>query len=201
MRNFIIIVLFCLCFTNKNYSSECDQGKNCGELQLDSCHKYICYEFGLSNLIDIYIAEGDTICDVLIFDGKGTCVSTTCQKSPILKWAFDVMANEITKSPIIVDNNYKPYYYKLSILYDSRREIISSSALLIDNSDDVKKKIEELKAFIIKLWISNCIKRNSRVPLNDTDHSLPWMYKILAKEIDANVSLAHASRPDNEMDL
>ena len=170
MRIFIIIALFCLCFTNKIYSSECDKGKNCNELRLDSSHKYIRYEFGLTNLIDIYITEGDTICDVLILDGKGICVSTTCQKSPILRWAFDVMANEITKSRVIVDKNYKPYYYKLSILNDSSQKMLSSSTLLIDYSDEVKKKIEELKAFIIKLWSSYCIKGNSNVrPLNSTD--------------------------------
>lgn len=156
MKYFIIIALFCLCFTNKIYSSEYDKGKICRELRLDSCRKYICYEFGLSNLIDIYIAEGDTICDVLILDGKENCVSTTCRKYPILRWAFDVMANEITKSPVIVDNIYQPCYYKLSILYDGSQTILSSSSLLIDYSDDVKEKIEELKAFIIKLWFSNC---------------------------------------------
>lgn len=66
------------------------------------------------------------------------------------------MANEITKSPVIVDNIYQPCYYKLSILYDGSQTILSSSSLLIDYSDDVKEKIEELKAFIIKLWFSNC---------------------------------------------
>lgn len=112
----------------------------------------------------IYIAEGDTICDVSILDGKGNCVSTTCPKSSILKWAFEDIANDITKSPIIVDNNYNPYYYKLSILEDSSQTIISSSTLLIDYSDDVKNKIEELKAFIVRLWYSDFVKRNSSAP-------------------------------------
>lgn len=152
MKYLLMVALFCLCFTNVIYSSECDEGKNFNELRLDSGRKYICYEFGFSNIIKIYIADGDTICNVSILDGKGNCVSTTCTKSPILKWAFDDMTNERTKSSVIVDNNYKPYYYKLSILNDSSRKILSSSTLLIDYSDNVKKNIEELRAFIIKLW-------------------------------------------------
>lgn len=161
MKSLLRVALFCLCFTNMIYSSEYDEGEYWREQQWDSGRKYICYEFGFSNIIKIYIADGDTIYNASILDGKGNCVSTTCTKSPILKWAFDDMTNEITKSPVKLDNNYKPYYYKLSILNDSSQTILSSSTLLIDYSDDVKKKIEELKAFIIRLWDYNCIKENS----------------------------------------
>lgn len=163
MKIIIVIALFCLCFTNKIYSSEFDKGNNCSELRLDTDRKYICYEFGFCNLIDIYIAEGDTVCDVLIIDSKGKCVSTTCRKSPVLSWAFNVMSDEITESPVIEDTNYKPYYYKLSILKDSSWKILSSSTLSTDYCDDAKRKIEELKAFIINLWASNCIKENSSI--------------------------------------
>ncbi|MDE7135744.1 MAG: hypothetical protein K2N91_03855 [Muribaculaceae bacterium] len=152
IKYFIIILSFCLCFTNKIYSSDFDKGKNHSELRLDPGRKYICYEFGLSNLIDIYIAEGDSVCDVFILDGKGNCVSTTCPKSPILKWAFDDMTNEITKSQVMAENDYKPSYYELSIINDDSQTILSSSTLIIDYSDDVKKKIEELKAFIVRIW-------------------------------------------------
>ena len=153
MKYFILIALFGLCFTNQIYSSECDKGKYCDELQLDSCRNYLCYEFGFSNIVKIYIADGDTICDVSILDGKGTCVSTTCPKSPIIKWAFDDMNNKKTKSSVKLNSNYNPFYYKLSILNDSSQTILSSSLLLIDYNDDIKNKIEELKAFIIRLWI------------------------------------------------
>lgn len=154
MKYFILIALFDLCYTNQIYSSECDKDKYCDELRLDSCRNYLCYEFGFSNIVKIYIADGDSICDVSILDGKGTCVSTTCPKSPIIKWAFDDMTNEKIKSSVKLDNNYNPFYYKLSILNDGSPTTLSSSLLLIDyNDDDVKKKIEELKAFIIRLWI------------------------------------------------
>lgn len=163
MKYLLIVASFCLSITNMIYSSECDSGEYRSELRWGHGRKYICYELGFSNLIDIYIADGDTICDVLILDGKGNCVSTTCPKSPILKWVFDDLANEKTKPSVKLDNNYKPYYYKLSILNDSSQTILSSSTLLIDYSDDVKKRIEELKIFMIRLWDSNCIKGNSSI--------------------------------------
>lgn len=157
MKYLLIVATFCLFFTNMIYSSECDEGEYRNELRLDSGRKYIRYEFGFSNIIDIYITDGDSICDVAILDGKGNCVSTTCRKSPILKWAFDDMTNEITKASVKSDNKYKPYYYKLSIVNDSSQTILSSSTLLFDYRDDVKKKIEELKTLIIRLWSSNVV--------------------------------------------
>lgn len=160
MKYLLMVALFCLCFTNMIYSSECDEcGDRC-ELRWDSGRKYICYEFGFSNIIKIYIADGDTICNVSILDGKGNCVSTTCTKSPILKWAFDDMTNEITKSSIKLDNNYKPYYYKLSFFNGCYQTILSTSTLLTDNRAGVNKKIDDLKSFMIRLWESNCIKEN-----------------------------------------
>lgn len=63
------------------------------------------------------------------------------------------MTKEKTKSSVKFDNNYNPFYYKLSILNNSSQTILSSSLLQIDYNDEFKKKIEELKAFIIRLWI------------------------------------------------
>ena len=77
MKRLLIVASFCICFTNMIYSSERDKGKYCSNLRCDTGRKYICYEFGLSNLIDVYIADGDSICDVLILDGKGDFISTT----------------------------------------------------------------------------------------------------------------------------
>lgn len=167
MKYLLIIALFCLYFTNTLYSSVCEGDKYRSELRWDSARKYICYEFGFSNIIEVYIAERDTICDVSIFDGKGICVSTTCTKSPILKWAFDDMTNETTKSSVKSDI-YKPEYYKLSIFNDSCQTIISSSALITDNRDDVKKKIDELRAFMVRLWYSKCLKVNRQHRTRDS---------------------------------
>lgn len=116
MKHLIIIALLFTSFPLIINSSEHDNhSEDNTDSQLDYHHKLISYKFGLSNLIDVYIAEEDTICDVLILDGKGICVSTTCPKSPILRWAFDVTDNEITDSPVIEENNYTPFYYKLLV--------------------------------------------------------------------------------------
>nr|MBD5377747.1 hypothetical protein [Bacteroides sp.] len=144
MKHLLILASLLLCFTNLIYSAERD-------LPLDSGRKYICYELG--NFYAIYIADGDSICDVIVHDSRGSCDSTTCQKSPILKWAFDDMGNETTKSPAIPNNAYGPLYYTLSILSDGSSKTISSSMLITDYSDDVERKIKELKTFIIQLWI------------------------------------------------
>ena len=153
MKYFTIIALVVLCFTNIIYSSECDKGKYRREIQRDSDRKYICYEFGFDYIVKVYVAEGDSICDVSILDGKGNCVSTTCQKSPILKWGFDEMTNEITNSSVKEDIADISIYYKLSILKDSTQIVVSSSLLPTDYSDDVNKKISELKKFMIEQWI------------------------------------------------
>lgn len=161
MKYLIIIPLLFASFPLIINSSEYNNNsENHEDLRLEAHHKYISYKFGI---VDVYIAEGDTICDVLILR-KGVSVSTTCPKSPILRWTFDVTDNEITDSPVIENNYYDPFYYKLSIVNDSSQTILSSSTLLIDYKDDVKEKIEELKAFIIKLCITNCVNENSSEP-------------------------------------
>lgn len=161
MKYFTIIAFFALCFTSMIYSSECDTGKCRREIQRDSGRKYLCYEFGISNIVKVYIADGDTMCDVSILDGKGNCASTTCQKSPILKWGFNEMANEIAKSSIKEDSVYNSVYYRLSILRDSTQNVVSSSTLLTDYSDDVEKKISELKTFMVEQWIPILKESNS----------------------------------------
>lgn len=158
MKYILAVVSFCLCVNNMIFSFECDRGEPSSELLWCHDRKYICYEFGFSNLVDIYVVDGDSICDVIIYDGKGNCVSTTCQKSPIIKWAFDDMTNEITMPSVKLDKNFKPFYYKLSILNAKSQSIIDESTLLIDYSDEVNEKITELKALMIRLWYSNCIK-------------------------------------------
>lgn len=145
MKYFIILALLCLSSINKIHSYDFDKGQNCSILQLDTDRKYVRYQLGL---IDIYIADGDSICDVSI-ERRGKCVTTTCTKSPILKWAFDEMPEEITMSQKRASNSYNPFYYKLSILNDNSQTIISSSELITDYTDDINKKIKELKAFIM----------------------------------------------------
>lgn len=127
-------------------------------LNWDSGRSYISYEFGLSKINKIYIAEGDTVCDVLICDGTGKIISTTCPKSPILKWAFDKMLLEIKSAQTLVDNGCKPYHYQLTLHNDTCQIIAASSSLKMIYNDGVKDRINDLKAYMIDLWRSNFIK-------------------------------------------
>lgn len=156
----VLIIFFGICFTqnitpveqnNKTLLSSDFSGFTNGR-------KYLCYEFGLNKSIKVYIAEGDTICDVVICEPNNAydqCKSTICRKTPILQWAFDKMPVEINRTQYIIDNNYKPYHYSLTLHNDTCQTIASSSSLEIKTNDDVKHRLDELKAFIVDLWYSN----------------------------------------------
>ena len=163
MKYLIALLLVFICFTNKIHSLESDKGKNYCELQKNTARRYICYKFGLSKIIEIYIAEDGPICDVVIYDDNEICISTSCQKSSLLRWAFDDMTKISTEYPVIKDNVYKPYYYNLSIHTDSTQTILSSS-MKFDYSDEIMSKIEELRRFMISLWYFNCVQK--------TEHSI-----------------------------
>lgn len=160
MKYILTAALFCLCFTDMVYSSTCDKGEHCCELRCDYGDEYLCHEFGFNNIITVYVTNGDSICNVSILDGKGNCDETTCPKSPILEWAFGDMTNEFAKASVKEDNIYKSHYYKLSIFKGCNQTILSSTTLQIDYADDdVKKKIEDLRAFMVRLWQTSFIKR------------------------------------------
>ena len=160
MRYAIITALLYICFTQSIHSSDHNiENKQHTEVErFADGRKYICYEFGFCKSIQIYIAEGDTICDVVICDDNNPCVSTTCKKTSLLQWAFAEMAIELKKSRYKFDDNYKPYYYKLSLQQDSCRIVAASSTSEIEGNDILKDRLEMLKTFMIEFWYSNCIK-------------------------------------------
>lgn len=125
-------------------------------IEIDSSRKHICYEFGLSTNNTVFITESDSICNVLIIDKNGQCFSSTCKITPLLKWAFNEMTYDTPAITVTPDNEYKFYFYQLSIINDSC-QIIASSIAQENYNKDVKAKIEELKSFMIKLWYSNYI--------------------------------------------
>ena len=141
--------------------SALDANKVFGDFNLGSNSKYICYEFGLSKIIKVYIFDNDSICDVLIIEDNGQSISSKCEKSHLLQWAFDEMPNEITdiqEDPLKI--KYQPFFYRLSVLNDSCK-IVSSSLMEQSNlSQDTDDRIERLKTFIMQLWSENCIKDN-----------------------------------------
>lgn len=149
-------------FPINGYSSVYKNGEDQVDLNWTFERRYISYEFGASNMINVFIADGDSICDVLIYDLTGKRVLTTCPKSPVLTWAFDKMTDEVGRSEFIVDNSYKTFRYQLS-LHDKTNQIVVASSTEIIKNNDVKDKVNELKLFMVDLWYSNFM---SRQPLN-----------------------------------
>lgn len=145
-------------FSINGYSSEYENGEDKVELNWTFERRYISYEFGASNMINVFIADGDSICDVLIYDLTGKRVLTTCPKSPVLTWAFDKMTDEVSRSEFTVNNSYTPFRYLLS-LHDRTNQIVVASSTEIIKNNDVKDKVNELKLFMVDLWYSNFMSR------------------------------------------
>lgn len=147
--------MLCIGFTQYMYSDEADKAER-GCINIDSNRKYLHYKLGY--FYDIYIAAGDNICEVLFYDNSSKeCISTSCQKSPILKWAFEKMENDIKDAPLTITDEYSPLFYHLTLENDSSEIIISSSQAITNHSNDVEAKIGDLKSFLIQLWITNCL--------------------------------------------
>lgn len=145
-------------FPINSYSSEYENGEDKVELNWTFERRYISYEFGASNMINVFIADGDSICDVLIYDLTGKRVKTTCPKSPVLMWAFDKMTEDVSRSEFTVNNSYNPFRYLLS-LHDRTNQIVVASSTEIIKNNDVKDKVNELKLFMVDLWYSNFMSR------------------------------------------
>lgn len=141
-------------FPINGYSFEYENGEDQVDLNWTFERRYISNEFGASNMINVFIADGDSICDVLIYDLTGKRVLTTCPKSPVLTWAFDKMTDEVSRSEFIVDNSYNPFRYILS-LHDKTNQIVVASSKEIIKNNDVKDKVNELKFLMVNLWYSN----------------------------------------------
>ncbi len=155
MRYLILLILAYIIYPKDVYSCQIDKDTDCNESELECIRKGICYKFGMSSMITIYVADGDSICEVSIIDGRGKHISTICNKNHLLKWAFDDMADAVKSLRKVADEDYKPFHYELSILNDTSQIILSSAERLTDDSEDVRTKLEELKAFLVELWYSN----------------------------------------------
>lgn len=126
---------------------------------------YISYEFGFSKIISVYIVKNDAQVDVYFSDGNKVNFSTTCDISPILKWAFEKAPNESSSVRFVENKKYESLYYKLTAVVKGTPTIIDSSSMRIIGNDAFLEKIEELKGFIISLWIDSLesqIKNSSK---------------------------------------
>lgn len=157
MRFILILILFC----NVSFYCQCSSFENkditdtCEISNVKFNHNYLCYKFGISDFVSVTISDGDTTCIVDISDDVGNYLSTTCIKSPILKWAFEEMAVELCNAKYVINEEYQPAYYRLSLYHDGNEMVFISSSKQVDGNDDLNEKLDALKSFIIKIWIIN----------------------------------------------
>lgn len=174
MRNIfiVIILLVSLCVSQNVYSVERNNEKHQDDVfsEISDGRKYICFELGITYRLKVYIAEGDSICDVSFYNGRGGSVSTTCPKTSILKWAFDNSENEIMNSvPATIDSNYNQPYVRLSLLKDSSQRVIVSSSEKISQSYSVQKTINKLTNHMFRIMFFHCIPMLQRLNNNKTN--------------------------------
>lgn len=60
-----------------------------------------------------------------------------------------------------MNKEYEPLYYKLTIMVNGTPIIIDSSSMRIIGNEVVVEKIDELKRFILSLWIDSLESQNS----------------------------------------
>lgn len=68
------------------------------------------------------------------------------------------MENEFADAQIVANDDYKPAYYELTLMVDGNPIIIDSSSMRIIGAEGVVKQIDELKRFIISLWMDSLDK-------------------------------------------
>lgn len=177
VKYLLFLILFSICCAKSCYPNgfapETESPVDfCGVRNNDK--EYISYEFGFSKIISVYIVKNDTHCDVYISDGNKVNFSTTCETSPILNWAFEKAPIELSSARFVMNNTYEPFYRKLTVMVNDAPIIIDSSSMRIIVNEAVAEKIDELKRFIVSLWIDSLksqkiVIKNSHVSL----HILP----------------------------
>ncbi|MDE6334903.1 MAG: hypothetical protein K2L77_09695 [Muribaculaceae bacterium] len=132
-----------------NEASYLDEIKGCD---------YICYEFGLSRIITIIVIKETENYKVLIPD---CCVrkiiETTAYDSSILDWAFNRMSVELKNSDYIIDDSYKPYYYKLSYITKNQKVLATITSMESFGEIGFVYNLDKLRTYLVELWIGNCM--------------------------------------------
>lgn len=162
-KYFLFLILFSVTCAKSSYPNGFTSET---ERLIDFCEvgnnkEYIRYEFGFSKINSVYIVKNDTLLDVYISDGNKVNFSTTCENSPILNWAFEKVPNESASIQFVINKEYEPLYYKLTIMVNGTPIIIDSSSTQIIGDEAIVDKIDELKRFILSLWIDSSEPQNS----------------------------------------
>lgn len=162
VKNLIFVILFNISCTKRAYSNEFMSEAECfiDLSDIRNNKEYIIYEFGFSKISSVYIIKNETHFDVYISDGNRVNFSTTDEIPPILNWAFDKAPNELASARFNKNYKFEPLYYKLAVVVNDTAFIIDSSNLRIIGNESFEKKIDELKSFILGLWIDSFEAQN-----------------------------------------
>lgn len=154
MKKLILIFLLGNLLIQSISAFDGDNVKCCNNCSKENFNRSIIYKFGISKTHSVIITENDTRCDVSVIDCNGNIITSECETSPILQWAFEDMPKELNKLHYLKVDDYDPVYYDLT-LYTQEGEIpVVSSTVQITGDKKLIKKINDLKAFIIKFWTS-----------------------------------------------
>lgn len=161
MRLLLIFILFCIagvqfgfCYNKTNAEKE-NHAISCSEeiQNIVKDRKYICYEFGNTNLM-LLIIDGESSCEVYYWDSNSVMSTATIEKTDIIKWALNDMPRELQDAEYIVNEDYPVIWHKLSIINGDTEVIVSSSRNEIVGCKDLVKRINKLKEYLVWLWIN-----------------------------------------------
>lgn len=155
MKRLILILLLGIWFVPYACSSSAkDECGNCADLKINGNRKYLRYDLGINT---IYIADGDSVCDVFVDRERRKVFSATCRKVPVLKWAFESMAGEVGTPELVPIEEYVPIWRwsQLALADDAGCLIIDSASATRPGYDcAVEEKISELKAFVAEVLLA-----------------------------------------------
>lgn len=120
---------------------------------------YLHYEFGATYSVIVDIIEGVNVCEVYIYDEQGTEIHTTCDKTPLLEWAFNDLTDDLQKVRIETDQDYKLVHYRLSLFDGDGEIVIATSHMQFPRDEEITSKIEQLRSFMLHFWVEDIKKR------------------------------------------
>lgn len=164
MKYIFLLILFYIGLPQNLFSVDFNKEGDCFNINdADSTRKYICYEIVGAKKYNVFIAEGDSVCDVFITDNRDRCVSTTCKKTPVLRWAFEEMSVELKNAEYTTNDDYQLFYYQLLLLEDGRQTFVESTRKSIVGENVLAKRLSELEQFLVRCWASEFVDKQLKI--------------------------------------
>lgn len=114
---------------------------------------YLCYEFCISELNSVLVFQESSTYSIFIYNNSKQIDNLKVCSAPILDWAFSDMFQEIQDAHYLVSDDYHPFYYKLTFVDNCIETIVTSSNRCIINNENLCSHIDNLKSFLINLWM------------------------------------------------